>query len=160
MVWACFWGSGRSELYVMDRDPESKRNGYSSRSYLEVLEDQIPKLWSPGLIFMQDNAPIHTEAIIKRFFEEQGIEVSDWPLYSLDLNPIEHVWWALKKKVVELHPELLGATGKSEADIEALIQALREAWDALPESLFQSLIKSMKSRVQACVDAKGWHTKY
>jgi hypothetical protein len=49
-----------------------------------------------------------------------------WPPYSPDLNPIEHVWWALKK-VVELHPELLGATGKSEADIEVLIQALREA---------------------------------
>jgi hypothetical protein len=66
----------------------------------------------------------------------------------------------LKKEVVELHPELLGATGKSEADIGALIQALRKAWDVLLESLFKSLIESMKSRVQACVDTNGWHTKY
>jgi transposase len=32
--------------------------------------------------------------------------VTDWPLYSPDLNPIEYVWWHLKAKVQELYLEL------------------------------------------------------
>ena len=38
MVWGCFWDHGRSDLYVMDRDFESKKHGYSARSYLQVLD--------------------------------------------------------------------------------------------------------------------------
>jgi transposase len=84
----------------------------------------------------------------------------DWPPYSLDLNPIEQVWVHLKRKVVELHPELEFATGKSEVDLEALEKALIEAWNALPTSLFESLVCSMPRRIRAVIKAKGWHTKY
>ena len=94
MVWACFWGGdkgGRSDLYILDRDFESKKHGYSAQSYLEVLEDQIPRCWEPGLIFMQDNASIHTAGAVKRWFAEMGIPVTDWPPYSPDLNPIENI---------------------------------------------------------------------
>jgi len=51
-------------------------------------------------------------------------------------------------------------SGKLEKDLEALENALIEAWDALPDSLFESLVKSMPKRVKACYKAKGWHTKY
>jgi hypothetical protein len=46
MVWTCFWGgpmARRSELFVINRDSKSKRHGYSARSYIKVLEDQLPK---------------------------------------------------------------------------------------------------------------------
>ena len=52
MVQACFWGAGRSDLYLLDRDFKLKKHGYSANSYLEVLEDQLPKCWELGLIFM------------------------------------------------------------------------------------------------------------
>ena len=38
MVWDMFWGSGQSSLYIMDRDFESKKFGYSANSYIEVLD--------------------------------------------------------------------------------------------------------------------------
>jgi hypothetical protein len=38
IVWAAFWDTGRTSLYIMDRDFESKKHGYSAASYLEVLE--------------------------------------------------------------------------------------------------------------------------
>lgn len=38
MVWAAFWGNKkRCPLYIMDRDFESEKHGYSANSYLEVL---------------------------------------------------------------------------------------------------------------------------
>jgi hypothetical protein len=66
----------------------------------------------------------------------------------------------LKRKILKLHPELEFCTGKSEEDIKALENALIEAWEALLNSLFELLIKSVQKRVIACYKAKGWHTKY
>jgi hypothetical protein len=37
---------------------------------------------------------------------------------------------------------------------------VKEAWDAVPQSLFDELIDSMPARVQAVIGAKGYHTKY
>jgi len=54
-----------------------------------------------------------------------------------------------------LHPELETATGKSEEDIQALVQALHEAWNALDSKLFKSLVESMERRVKTCYKAKG-----
>jgi transposase len=160
MVWGCFWGGGRSELYILDRDFESKKHGYTANSYIEVLEDQIQRCWMPGLIFMQDNAPIHTAGKVEQWFKDAAIPVSDWPPYSPDLNPIEQAWFHLKKMVLKMHPELEACTGKSEQDIQNLEKALVEAWNALPESMFESLGKSMEMRVAAVIGANGWHTKY
>ena len=33
------WISGRSDLYIMNRDEASKKQGYSARLYIKVLED-------------------------------------------------------------------------------------------------------------------------
>jgi hypothetical protein len=61
--------------------------------------------------------------------------------------------------VIERHPELFEVTSKEDIR-EALRNALREAWDLIPEPFFNSLIKSMENRVKAVIKAKGWHTKY
>ena len=41
MVWAAYWGDGRSDLYRLARDFESKKMGYSANSYLEILKDIV-----------------------------------------------------------------------------------------------------------------------
>jgi hypothetical protein len=48
MVWGAIWVGGRSDLYIMDRDEALKKNDYSSKSYVDVLEDQLPTIWSLG----------------------------------------------------------------------------------------------------------------
>lgn len=163
MVWGCFWIKNgqvhRSDLYILDRDFESKKHGYSSRSYLEVLEDQMPKCWEPGLIFMQDGASIHTSRAVRQWFQDMGIPVADHPAVSPDLNPIEHIWWHLKAWVLKHHPEL-NNMGKSNEAQQALEEALIEAWEALPDSLFLACADSMPDRVKAVIQANGWHTKY
>jgi hypothetical protein len=87
MVWACFWGSNkRSPLYIMDRDFESKKQGYSAESYLEVLEENLPYYYQDSLVFIHDNAPIHTANKVLEWFRNHGVILADWPPYSPDLT--------------------------------------------------------------------------
>ena len=55
MVWGCFWDHGRLNLYIMDRDFESAKHGYSAASYLEVLEAEVAPIYAtlePGYLFI------------------------------------------------------------------------------------------------------------
>ena len=80
-----------SELIIMERDPESKRNGYSAVSYMDALEDGLLPMYN-GELFMQDNAPIHTAHVVRAWFNNNGVHcLVSWPPYSPDLNPIEHL---------------------------------------------------------------------
>jgi hypothetical protein len=161
MVWGAFWGDGkRTPLFIMNRDFESKKHGYSAESYLEVLDEMVLPYYEEGLIFMQDNAPIHTAKKVKRWFDENGIRTTDWPPYSPDLNPIENAWWALKRKMMEMFPDFSASSGSGEEDIKQLEECLKAAWDALDDDFFIALVESMPRRIQACIEAKGWHTKY
>jgi hypothetical protein len=69
-------------LYILDRDFESKKHEYSAMSYLEVLEDQILKCYKLGMTFMQDKASIHTTRVVKQWFSNMAIPLTDWPCYE------------------------------------------------------------------------------
>ena len=109
---------------------------------------------------MQDNASIHTAQKVKEWFAQNNITTTDWPPYSPDLNPIENAWWELKKRVFEMFPEVMALTGKSEEDRQRLESCLQAAWDTIPQEFFDALIESMPRRIEACIAANGWHTKY
>ena len=96
MVWAMFWDNGRSNLYIMDRDFESKKHRYSANSYLEVLEAKVAPVYENldlEYYFIQDNASIHCAYKVIDWFEEKEIVyIKNWPPYSPDLNLIEQIW--------------------------------------------------------------------
>jgi transposase len=108
----------------MDRDFEAKKYKYSANSYIEVLDAKIglafEELNNPSYIFMQDNASIHTTHKVKDWFRNAGIKILPWPLYSLDLNLIEHVWKKLKEIIDFYFLEISRSTGDSEVDLERL----------------------------------------
>jgi hypothetical protein len=159
MIWGAIYLGGRSDLILMERDPESKRQGYSANSYLTVLKDQIPRVWQPGLVFVQDNAPIHTAGKVDAWLENEGIITVDWPLYSPDLNLIEHVWAKLKEWVCEHYPDLRDV-GSGDEGYQALWEAVKEGWEALDQDFIDGLIKSMGKRCEKVIEAEGWYTKY
>ena len=160
MVWAVFWGFGnRTPLYIMDRDFESKKNGFSANSYIEVLDVHVQYI-DDDICFMQDNASIHTTQKVKDWFAEQRVWCTDWPPYSPDLNPIENAWHAMKCLALKMFPDIMQGGGKSEEDIKKVEECLKAAWEALPNSLFEGYIRSMKQRIDMCIKAEGWYTKY
>ena len=160
MIWAAIWGENKSDLTVLSRDWESKKQGYSANSYLEVLEDNLYSIWEPGLEFMQDNAPIHTANKIKKWFENNGIKVMPWPPYSPDMNAIENLWARLKELMYEANPDLGSLTGSEEDIRAAIIKALENAWERIDKEYIVGLIKSMDNRINALLEAKGWYTRY
>jgi hypothetical protein len=160
MIWAAIWGSAHSEITFLERDFESKKQGYSAKSYLEVLEANLFSIWEPGLEFMQDNAPIHSARQIQQWFKDNGIPLMKWPPFSPDLNPIEHAWAKLKELIYKLDPELAAIRGNNEEVRATFMRLIEKAWEELGQDYFDGLIRSMDSRVNAVLLAKGWYTKY
>ena len=164
MVWACIWidrngRTKRSPLVIMERDPNAPNHGYSANSYQDALREGLLPSYRPGEIYMQDNARVHTAYSTQEFIESYGIWVMDWPPYSPDLNPIEHLWWAFKRNIQKHYPEL-STHGRSQEEWDRFCDALKDCWEKIPTSLIRKLILSMPRRITAVRAAKGYQTRY
>ncbi len=86
----------------------------------------------------------------KSFWREKKWTVMQWPSQSPDLNPIEHAFHLLKTKL----------KGKCPKNKQELKTVAVEAWQSITRDETQRLVMSMRSRLQAVIDCKGFATKY
>ncbi|GFW82750.1 putative transposase [Trichonephila clavipes] len=94
-------------------------------------------------LFMDDNAPCHRTVAAEQLLESEDIERMDWPARSPDLNPIEHVWDFLGRR--------LAARTLPPVTIRELRLALQDEWAAMPQQLIDTLILSMGRRCETCL---------
>jgi transposase len=102
-------------------------------------------------LFQQDNARPHTARVTMNYLE-QNINVLPWPSKSPDLNPIEHLWDQLDKRVRQRQPP--------HQTLDQLRQMLQQEWRTIPRNNVRNLIESMSRRCRAVLAACGDHTWY
>ena len=99
--------------------------------------------------FMDDNARPHRAIIVRNRVQQAGIQTMDWPSRSPDLNPIEHAWDELGRR--------LNDRPSAPANLVQLQQALIEEWNRIPQHVIRRLIASMQRRCQAVINSRGDH---
>ncbi|GFV46422.1 transposable element Tcb1 transposase [Trichonephila clavipes] len=76
--------------------------------YRDVILEQNVRLFRGALgaefLFTDDNARPHRASIVDKGLKSKGITRMDWPTYSQDLNPIEHVWDTLGRQIAARQP--------------------------------------------------------
>ncbi len=74
----------------------------------------------------------------------------DWPSIYPDLNPIDHLWGILKRKVEE----------RKVSNIHQLHDVVMEEWKRTSVATCEALVNSLPKRVKAVLENKSGHTKY
>lgn len=146
LVWGCMSSSGVGEMTFID-------GIMNARVYVDILQtfmlSSLKKLGRRG-IFMQDNDPKHTARVTKEFLHSKKVKTMEWPSMSPDLNPIEHLWGILKRKVEERNP----------SSKEQLKKIISDEWKKISPDVCSKLVSSMPRRIKAVIENKGGHTKY
>lgn len=147
MAWGCFSSSGIGDLHIID-------GTMTSAKYVRILSDHMlpsaERLIGQNFIFQHDNDPKHTAENTEKWMKRKNIPKLIWPSQSPDINPIENLWFELKKKI--------GA--KKLKKVNQLEQAVRDAWSEISQDYCERLVESMPRRIDQVIRNKGLWTKY
>ncbi|GFX88168.1 transposable element Tcb2 transposase [Trichonephila clavipes] len=89
-------------------------------------------------LFMDENARPHRANIVDDCLQSEDITRMDWPAYSPDLYPIEHVWNMLGRRIAARQPP--------PTCLPELRRALLDEWCNIPQDQIDNLILSMPRR--------------
>ncbi|GFX27344.1 transposable element Tc1 transposase [Trichonephila clavipes] len=101
---------------------------------------------------MDDNARPHRTLAVEELLESEDITRMDWTAYSSDLNPIEHVWDALGRRIAARLHHL--------ENTQQLKQMLIEEWVLLPQEMMHQLVLRMRRRSEATIAVMGGYIPY
>lgn len=151
MVWGCMTSQGVGYLCriegIMDQ-----------HLYKTILEEDLMgtmdyyQMDPQDIIFQHDNDPKHKAKSVQNWLSEQEFAVLSWPAQSPDLNPIEHLWADVKRKLNKFNSPPKG--------INELWERITDVWNNISTQTCQNLIESMPRRIADVIKAKGKWTKY
>lgn len=148
MVWGAIRAGWRSQLVVIN-------GNLTGRRYIdEILAPHVvPYVAQHNYVtFMHDNARPHVARICQDYLAQNNVRVLNWPPYSPDMNPIEHLWDIMGRQLQRRIPQ--------PGTLAELRAALVEEWNNIPQRQINGLINSMPRRVRAVLGANGGHTRY
>ena len=99
---------------------------------------------------MHDNDPEHTSAAVNNCQVKQHKTILLWLSYSPDLNPVEHLWNELERRLKKRPPK----------NRQELGNLLMEEWNKTESSVWEKLADSVASRLYECIRVKSSPTKY
>ncbi len=150
MIWGCFTKNELGPLVRLE-------GRVTANIYIEMLENYLIPFINDlenkyDYTFQEDNAPIHTAKIAKKWKSDNNIKSLPWPAQSPDLNPIENLWDELERQVRNHKP-----LPKNPNDLWEILQ---EEWLKLDINKYKNLVDSMPRRIEAVIINKGNPTKY
>ncbi|GFT82275.1 transposable element Tcb2 transposase [Trichonephila clavipes] len=123
----------RTDIYIIRDGP------LTFRRYRDEILRLIVVLYAAAIgddfISMDDNCSPPRANLVEDFIFEEGIVRMEGSSYSPGMNPIEHVWDALGRRVVGRQPP--------PKTLQELERALLEEWDRIPQLVINSLIDYM-----------------
>ncbi|UYV65665.1 hypothetical protein LAZ67_3005028 [Cordylochernes scorpioides] len=133
MIWAGIFLGGRTALHIFR---QGTLTGQRYRD--EILAAYvIPQALEMGenFLLMDDNARPHRAGVVDTFLQNHAIARMNWPARSPDLNPFEHVWDNLGRRISSLQPP--------PRNTHELETALTQEWALIPQELINSLILNL-----------------
>ena len=147
MVWGGIMGRRETNLIVVQGNLNAQ--GYIN----QILQPEaVPFLQRHGpAIIMHDNAMPHVARICRQFLNRNNVNVLPWPVVSPDMNPIEHIWENLCRKV---------RARWNVHNLRDLENASIQEWNNIPNVVIRRYVRSMRGRLAACINSRGGHTRY
>jgi transposase len=156
MVWSSISDAGVGWLVRIEGNMDKEL-------YLQILQDDLEKNMNLAaesmgqdrskMIFQQDNDPKHTSKVVQNYLKTVDFKTLDHPPQSPDLNPIEHMWALVKRRLNEYDTPPSG--------INELYDRVCEIWyKKITLNEVYNVIDSMPRRLEAVIKAKGYWTKY
>ena len=150
MVWGGVSMEARTELILLEGGAMN-----ADRYIREILESHVipfAPFIGENFMLMHDNARPHVARVVSNYLD--GVEISriNWPPRSSDLNPIEHVWDAIGRR--------LRARIPAPDNLNQLSEVLREEWEMIDQDYIRHLIEGMPRRIAAVIRARGGNTRY
>ncbi len=151
MVWGCISHDCKLDLITIPGTLTGER-------YIrEVLEPVVvPHFENHALasrpVFMDDNARPHRSRAVQAYLQNESVERIPWPARSPDMNPIEHLWDQLGRRVQAHEPPL--------QTLQELEAALHREWQQVTLAQIRRLTGGMRRRLDAVIQANGGYTRY
>ena len=147
MLWACMSSQGPGLIYFLE-----KNRKINSDKYINVLKKKLQKSMKKTNtnILLHDKATVHTSKLTTTYLKKNKIDTITLPGCSSDLNPIEHVFADLKRK--------LGRQNVS--SVKCLEKLITKIWSKLEKHYLSKLVDSMPKGLQEVIRRNGGMTKY
>ncbi|GFT98524.1 transposable element Tcb1 transposase [Trichonephila clavipes] len=149
LVWGGIILGSRTDLHVQSVT-------MTGHIYRNVILEQHVRLFRGAMgaefLFMDEYARPDRANIIDECLKSEDTTRMDWPAYSPDLSPIEHVWDMLGRRIAACQPP--------PTCLPELLRALLDEWCNIPQDQIDNLILGMTRRCKACIASSGRHTPY
>ena len=130
-----------------------------SKELIPFLKDPENVVDPEAVVFLHDRAPCMSALSTQALLKNSGIDFFgniEWPGHSPDLNPTENMGAIIKERVERLMME------RETRDLADMKRHFRRVIRDINNdtTLLQTLLKSMRRRLDAVVEAEGGPTKY